>query len=111
MVGATIVEFCKELLDGDRLIVKTALYIRVALTSERLVFPFQIIIYKHIYRSNVIWYDKPVNHIIKESTWDPDIRVSRFQWDWSFTACESRGAGYLRKLIIKIFQTDLPISS
>ena len=37
MVGATIVEFCKGLLDGDRLIVKTVLYIRVALTSERLV--------------------------------------------------------------------------
>ena len=37
MVGATIVEFCKELLDGDRLIVKTVLYIRLALTSERLV--------------------------------------------------------------------------
>ena len=28
------------------------------------VFPFQIIIYKHIYRSNVMWYDKPANHII-----------------------------------------------
>ena len=40
MVGATIVEFCKELLDGDRLIVKTVLYIRVALTSERLVSRF-----------------------------------------------------------------------
>ena len=37
MVGATIVEFCKGMLDGDRLIVKTVLYIRVALTSERLV--------------------------------------------------------------------------
>ena len=42
MVGATIVEFCKELLDGDRLIVKTALYIRVALTSGRLVRGFSI---------------------------------------------------------------------
>ena len=37
MVGAAIVEFCKRLLDGDRLIVKTVLYIRVALTSERVV--------------------------------------------------------------------------
>ena len=39
MVGATIVEFCKGLLDEDRLIVnvKTILYIRVALTGERLV--------------------------------------------------------------------------
>ena len=30
MVDATIVEFCKGLLDGDRLIIKTILYIRVA---------------------------------------------------------------------------------
>ena len=59
MIGAIMVEFCKELLDGDRLIVKSVLYIRVALTSGRLVsrfFPFQIIIYKHIYmyRSNAV---------------------------------------------------------
>ena len=40
MVDATIVEFCKGLLDGDRLIIKTILYIRVALTSERLVSRF-----------------------------------------------------------------------
>ena len=42
MVDATIVEFCKGLLDGDRLIIKTILYIRVALTSERLVSRFSI---------------------------------------------------------------------
>ena len=42
MVGATIVEFCKGLLDGDRLIVKIVLYIRVALTSGRLVRGFSI---------------------------------------------------------------------
>ena len=41
MVGATIVEFCKRLLDGDRLILRI-LYIRVAFTSERLVSRFSI---------------------------------------------------------------------
>ena len=92
MVGATIFEFCKGLFDRERLIIERVLYIWVALTKERLVsrfFPFQIIIiYKHIYQSYVIWYDKYVNHIIKETTCDPDIRISRFQWHWSLTACE-----------------------
>ena len=69
MVGATIVEFCKELLDGDRLIVKTVLYIRVALTSERLVSRF--FHFKLSFTStstDLMSYDisKPVNH--KEST-------------------------------------------
>ena len=66
MVGATIVEFCKRLLDGDRLIIEDFVHQgsldKWATGFE--VFPFQIIIYKHIYRSNVMWYDKPANHII-----------------------------------------------
>ena len=39
-----------------------------------------------------------VNHIIKEATCDPGIRISRFQGEWSITRYLWGGAGCLRKL-------------
>ena len=111
MVGATIVEFYKGLLDGERLIIKTILYIRVALTSERLVsrfFHFKLSFTSTSTHLMPVWYDKPVNHIIEETT---ATQTLEFQGSSGTGRLQLvKGAGYLRNGL-KDFQTDLPISS
>ena len=97
MVGATIVEFCKELLDGDRLIVKTVLYIRVALTSGRLVSRF--FHFKLSFTStstDLMSYDMINPLIIKRV---PETQTLEFQGSsWTGRLLLVRGPGYLRKL-------------
>ena len=99
MVGATIVEFCKELLDGDRLIVKTVLYIRVALTSERLVSRF--FHFKLSFTStstDLMSYDM-INPLIILLKRVPATQTLEFQGSsWTGRLLLVRGAGYLRKL-------------
>ena len=44
-------------------------------------------LWKALKASDIVWSVSisAVNHIIKEATCDPGIRISRFQGDWSFT--------------------------
>ena len=98
MDDATIVEFCKGLLDGDRFIVKTVLYIRVALTSERLVSRF--FHFKLSFTSastDLMSYDmtNPLIILLKRV---PATQTLEFQGSsWTGRLLLVRGAGYLRK--------------
>ena len=101
MVGATIVEFCKGLLDGDRLIVKTVLYIRVALTSGRLVsrfFHFKLSFTSTSTCTDLMPYDM-INPLIILLKRVPATQILEFQGSsWTGRLLLVRGAGYLRKL-------------
>ena len=99
MIGAIMVEFCKELLDGDRLIVKSVLYIRVALTSGRLVsrfFHFKLSFTSTSTYTDLMSYDMINPLIIKKV---PETQTLEFQGSsWTGRLLLVRGADYLRKL-------------
>ena len=99
MVGATIVEFCKRLLDGDRLIVKTVLYIRVALTSERLVSRFFHFKLSFTSTSTDLMSCDMINQLITLFKRLPATYTLELQgFDGTCHLLLVRGAGYLRKL-------------
>ena len=99
MIGAIMVEFCKELLDGDRLIVKSVLYIRVASKSGRLVsrfFHFKLSFTSTSTCTDLMPYDM-INTLIMKRV--PETQTLEFQGSsWTGRLLIVRGAGYLRKL-------------
>ena len=68
-------------------------------------------LWKALKASDIVWSVSisAVNHIIKEATCDPGIRISRFQGDWSFTRYMWGVQAVWESL--NDFQTYLPISS
>ena len=68
-------------------------------------------LWKALKARDIVWSVSisAVNHIIKEATCDPGIRISRFQGDWSFTRYMWGVQAVWESL--NDFQTYLPISS